>query len=48
MVGLAILSGLRRGEIFALRWQDIDEESDFLIADLLLSDRLKSERKTSE
>ena len=25
MVGLAILSGLRRGELFALRWQDIDE-----------------------
>jgi integrase len=30
MVGLAILSGLRRGEIFALRWQDIDEESRVL------------------
>ncbi len=27
MVGLAILSGLRRGELFALRWQDIDEEA---------------------
>lgn len=25
MVGLAILSGLRRGEIFALRWRDIHE-----------------------
>ena len=25
MVGLAILSGLRRGELFALRWKDIDE-----------------------
>src|SRR5689334_3398939 len=24
MVGLAILSGLRRGEVFALRWRDID------------------------
>jgi integrase len=25
LVGLAILSGLRRGELFALRWRDIDE-----------------------
>jgi integrase len=25
MVGLAILSGVRRRELFALRWQDIDE-----------------------
>ena len=30
MVGLAILSGLRRGELFALRWQDIDEASRVL------------------
>ena len=30
MVGLAILSGLRRGELFALRWQDIDEGSRVL------------------
>lgn len=30
MVGLAILSGLRRGELFALRSQDIDEESRVL------------------
>ena len=27
MVGLAILSGLRRGELFALRWKDIDEHA---------------------
>jgi integrase len=25
MAGLAILSGLRRGELFALRWKDVDE-----------------------
>jgi integrase len=25
LVELAILSGLRRGELFALRWRDIDE-----------------------
>ena len=30
MVGLALLSGLRRGEIFALRWRDIDEQSRLL------------------
>jgi hypothetical protein len=30
MVGLAILSGLRRGELFALRWHDIDEASRVL------------------
>jgi integrase len=27
MAGLAMLSGLRRGELFALRWADIDNES---------------------
>jgi integrase len=30
MVGLAVLSGLRRGELFALRWLDIDEEARVL------------------
>jgi integrase len=29
-VGLAVLSGLRRGELFALRWQDIDEQARVL------------------
>jgi integrase len=30
MVGVAILSGLRRGEVFALRWKDIDERARLL------------------
>jgi integrase len=30
MVGLAILTGLRRGELFALRWKDIDEQEHLL------------------
>jgi integrase len=30
MVGLAILSGLRRGELFALRWKHIDEQARLL------------------
>ena len=29
-MGLALLSGLRRGELFALRWRDIDEQSRLL------------------
>jgi len=30
MVGLAMLSGLRRGELFALRWRDLDEHERML------------------
>jgi len=30
LVGLALLTGLRRGELFALRWQDIDEGAALL------------------
>lgn len=30
LVGLALLSGLRRGELFALRWQDVDEPHGML------------------
>ncbi len=30
MVGLAILSGVRRGELFALRWQDVAEDLSML------------------
>jgi integrase len=31
MAGLAMLSGLRRGELFALRWSDLDEHDRCLI-----------------
>jgi integrase len=31
LAGLAMLSGLRRGELFALRWQDLDEHGRMLV-----------------
>jgi integrase len=31
MAGLAMLSGLRRGELFALRWRDLDEQAGSLM-----------------
>jgi integrase len=31
MVGLAMLSGLRRGEVFALRWKDLEERGRCLM-----------------
>ena len=33
MVGLAILSGARRGELFAFRWKDFDEANRCLHVD---------------
>jgi integrase len=30
LAGLAILSGVRRGELFALRWKDVDEQAGVL------------------
>jgi len=33
MTGLALLTGLRRGEIFALRWEDLGPEDNYLNVD---------------
>jgi integrase len=30
MVGVALFSGLQRGELFAVRWGDVDEENQCL------------------
>jgi len=46
MVGLAILSGLRRGELFALRWKDIDEREQLLTVREAVYDGVFSTPKT--
>jgi integrase len=46
MVGLAILSGLRRGELFALRWKDIDEHARVLTVREAIYDGTFSTPKT--
>ena len=46
MVGLAILSGLRRGELFALRWRDIDEQARLLTVREAVYDGVFSTPKT--
>jgi integrase len=46
MVGLAILSGLRRGELFALRWKDIDEHARLLTVREAVYDGIFSTPKT--
>ena len=46
MVGLGILSGLRRGELFALRWRDIDEQARLLTVREAVSDGIFTTPKT--
>src|SRR5262249_8908871 len=46
MVGLAILTGLRRGELFALRWRDIDEQARLLTVREAVYDGVFSTPKT--
>ena len=46
MVGLAILTGLRRGELFALRWRDIDEQARHLTVREAVYHRVFSTPKT--
>jgi len=46
MIGLAILSGLRRGELFALRWRDIDEQARLLTISEAVYDGVFSTPKT--
>jgi integrase len=46
MVALALLSGLRRGELFALRWHDIDEQTGRLTVREAIYDGTFSTPKT--
>ena len=47
MVGLALLCGLRRGELFALRWKDIDEDARLLTVREAVYDGTFSPPKTT-
>jgi integrase len=47
MVGLALLSGLRRGELFALRWRDFDEPGEHLLVREAVYDGSFSTPKTA-
>jgi integrase len=47
MVGLALMSGLRRGELFALRWRDVDEVGQSLIVREAVYDGMFSTPKTA-
>jgi len=47
MVGLALMSGLRRGELFALRWRDFDEERQSLTVREAVYDGTFSTPKTA-
>jgi integrase len=46
MAGLAIVSGLRRGELFALRWRDIDQQARLLTVREAVYDGVFSTPKT--
>jgi integrase len=47
MVGLALMSGLRRGELFALRWRDFDEPGQSLTVREAVYDGTFSTPKTA-
>ncbi len=47
MVGLAVVTGLRRGELFALRWKDLDESRQTLTVREAVYDGTFSTPKTA-